>query len=103
MTLHKVTFEYDNLEYVSDNDSKEEKEYEIDCIFYIEGFIMSKNQGFFTIRRCRGTTYTEALDDAYIRVYNRLKYKHNLIVEAMVCQNSCNSCDVDTQHSSCIL
>lgn len=97
MPLRTFTFACDNLEYVSDNDFKEEREYEMDYVFLIEGFIKSENQGFFTVRRGRGTTYTEALDDAYNRVYNRLKYKHNLIVDAMVCEDSYRSCDVNAQ------
>ena len=58
--------------YESEEDIKiEDTSFNVNACFYIEGLIVELGVGFMTSRRGQGNTLDEAMDDAYMKVFNK--------------------------------
>jgi len=68
---------------------KEDNTNNVTCnyMFFIKGFITQINYAFYKSERGQGDSYTDALDDAYLKIYNRFQNKHNLYVDTMIVEN----------------
>jgi hypothetical protein len=60
-----------------------EFEYEYNYLFFIEGYSLQIGKGFFIWERGEGDTFTEALDDAYNKIFYRLILKYHIYSNSM--------------------
>ena len=66
-----------------DDDNNNDDANEFNVMFFILGFISQIDMGFHTWERGHGSSFTEALDNVYTKIYNRFKNKHDLYVDTM--------------------
>lgn len=68
---------------------EEENTNNVTCnyMYFIKGFITQINCGFYKSERGQGNSYISALDNAYLKIYNRFQNKHDLYVDTMIVEN----------------
>jgi hypothetical protein len=78
-----------NIEEIAGYETPEEEEDDIthNYMFFINGFISSINLAFFKLERGQGNSYTNALDNAYLKIQNRFQNKHNLFVDSAMAED----------------
>jgi hypothetical protein len=75
--------EYKLTTYADYENSDDDTIYEYNYFFCIEGIIIEKKEGFYVWERGEGNTYTNALNNAYDKIFKTLSIRYHLCPSPM--------------------